>query len=351
MRKRRRRSKQRPPCKRKPPGVAFTLVELLVVIAIIGILVALLLPAVQAAREAARRMSCSNNMKQIGLAIHNYHDTYKTCPPSFIPFRGGTSAPYPRQNSMSRSGGNQAGRYGPSWAAMILPFMEQQPLHDNIDVNRPISQRGGPNAQVRGTRIPSYVCPSDVFAREGNALTRYNGPWARSSYGISSAWDHRNSNFCYAWRWWQVETPANVRGFAGAYQGSTFAQVVDGTSNTTAVWELRAGPSTTDPRGAWALSRGSIVGGCGNGDCRGINYQPANPDDIHQCVGNGTQWRNIKMHCWATGDCQQGPKSLHPGGAQATLADGSVRFVSETMNLATYRAVKTIMGGETLNFD
>ncbi|MDP7303296.1 MAG: DUF1559 domain-containing protein, partial [Pirellulaceae bacterium] len=178
-------------------------------------------------------------------------------------------------------------------------------------------------------------------------------PWARSSYGISSTWDWGGSNAntgCRPWRWWQIETPANTRGFAGAYQGSRFADIIDGTSNTAAVWEIRAGPAPSDPRGAWALARGVIVGGCATGDCQGINYQRANPDDIHQCVGNNATWRTVKMHCWANGDCQHGPKSLHPGGAQATLADGSVRFVSETIDLATYRAVKTIMGGETLTF-
>jgi len=116
------------------------------------------------------------------------------------------------------------------------------------------------------------------------------------------------------------------------------------------VGEVRAGATVGDPRGTWALGRGALQSGCAWGDCWGVNYQPGNPDDMRDCVGNGASWRRIKMHCWSGGDGQHGIKSVHPGGAQVTLGDASVRFISETMDRDTYRAVKTIQGAETEGF-
>lgn len=133
----------------------FTLVELLVVIAIIGILVALLLPAVQAAREAARRMQCSNNLKQLGVALHNYHDTHKSMPPGFLPKRNANGAKTNNVNLWA-------------WGALVLPFMEQQALHDKLNVGNNhlelISSTAGPGTlkEVMQQAIPSFRCPSDV---------------------------------------------------------------------------------------------------------------------------------------------------------------------------------------------
>lgn len=160
----------------RTPYQGFTLVELLVVIAIIGILVALLLPAVQAAREAARRMSCGNNLKQLGLALQNYHDTYKVFPPAHIPFN--TAYPTTPRNETS------ADNYGPSWMVLILPFMEQQPLHSKIDWSQSMSHAN--NAPVRSVFIEGYVCPSDANASVGNVYTKAGGNWARASYAISA---------------------------------------------------------------------------------------------------------------------------------------------------------------------
>ncbi|MCY2989463.1 MAG: DUF1559 domain-containing protein [Planctomycetota bacterium] len=140
-------------------GRGFTLVELLVVIAIIGILVALLLPAIQAAREAARRTSCNNNLKQLGIALANYHDTYKKFPPVAV-FGKPVGSPQPA--------------YHHTWCLMILPFMEQQPLYDSVDLRLRIWDQA-----IRGTVVPAFLCPSDSgFGSEpaqthGIAVTHY----------------------------------------------------------------------------------------------------------------------------------------------------------------------------------
>ena len=140
----------------------FTLVELLVVIAIIGILIALLLPAVQAAREAARRSQCTNNLKQIGLALQNYHDTFKTFPPVSI---FGQAGPYPQR------------AYHHTWCTAILPFMEQQPLYDSVDLRLPAW--GASKQAIVGTVVPAFLCPSDLelgmdpSQTHGIAITNY----------------------------------------------------------------------------------------------------------------------------------------------------------------------------------
>ncbi|HRX78605.1 MAG TPA: DUF1559 domain-containing protein, partial [Pirellulaceae bacterium] len=168
----------------------FTLVELLVVIAIIGILVALLLPAVQAAREAARRMQCGNNLKQIGLSMHNYHDTYKTLPPGYLMKRTSPTVCLPNLNSWG-------------WGALLLPFMEQSPLHDKLKVGDiSIFQAGATPALLAAMNVSinSYRCPSDVAPDTNPNNQKRMSPWnnasgwtmARSNYvANNTSWDLR----------------------------------------------------------------------------------------------------------------------------------------------------------------
>lgn len=314
---------------------AFTLVELLVVIAIIGILVALLLPAVQAAREAARRMSCGNNLKQIGLALHNYHDTYKAFPPSALIPTGATADSFSPQ-------------------ARLLSFLEQENLQDLIDWN--VSYATQP--AVTQQRIASYICPSDIGDRErpDGALTHYP-----LTYGINMG------------TWFVFDPTSRTGGNGIAYPNGrlNFASVVDGTSHTLAFGEVKA----------WT----PYLRDGGNPNGLGISI-PATPAQVVAFGGNfktdsgHTEWVDGRTHqtgftgtfppntelIYTSGgvdydidfsSSREGKTTnqttyavvtsrYHPGGAQVGLVDGSVRFASETVDLSVWRGYATRDRGE-----
>jgi len=326
------------------PRRGFTLVELLVVIAIIGILVALLLPAVQAAREAARRTQCANNSKQLGIGLHNYHDTFKIFPPAGM---------HQAANITAWNGyGSGNKQLGVPWAGLILPFIEQGNLFTKI--NYTVEWQNNANAIVWGTNVPGFICPSDPFAAV--QFNDSNGNWARGNYGAnlgignSAAWNiYRNQN-------------SAQRGILGYQQSANMGGIVDGTSNTVLLWELRAGSVNTDPRGVWGIPRfgSSGVSGCDNwGDCYGINegYTPhCCGDDIQGCTDN----QPVGLGCWNGGDGQGGSKSQHPGGVHALLGDASTRFISQSLFFGNNgdtnsrgpgRQISTASGGETINGD
>lgn len=311
---------------------AFTLIELLVVIAIIAVLIALLLPAVQQARESARRTQCKNNLKQIGLALHNYHDTHSRFPAVMYwsAFTGsGMIAPY---NGNTQSAAFYA-NMGPSWLVSLLPHIDQAPLYNTVNFNVAISNAA--NANVVTTSIPGFLCPSDPYASTANKCTTMGGAWARGNYAGSGY--HRAG----ATAWNSVGT--GDRGVMGFNNWTSIAFVTDGTSNTAAAWELRAGWNPGDPRGVWASGRigGAFVANCTNGtnggpyanhtgDCWGINEgNHSNGDDI---LGSNTDNPSIGMGGWPNGDGQAGPKSLHVGGVHMLLCDGTVRFVSQNVD-------------------
>jgi prepilin-type N-terminal cleavage/methylation domain-containing protein/prepilin-type processing-associated H-X9-DG protein len=321
---------------------AFTLVELLVVIAIIGILIALLLPAVQAAREAARRGACSNNLKQYGLALHNYESTYKILP------QGGNGYwdwhPWDPNATHSQ---------GIGWHVRILPFVEQAPMYDQLDMRRQLpSTRYDPSfgpghesvwAQIlndgvpaRRHVVPMFKCPTDPYPKlEGDF-------WAIGSYSGSIGWqrtpsaDGNCNQFLLAdnsldGEWNADHGNANDgRYIAGVFSrigyGASFREITDGLSNTIFVGEVL--PECHDHREGWWSFNGMNTAHAGTAvpinqwtTCPKIKHPNKNPN----CAPY-SNWN----YSW-------GFKSRHPGGCQFLLGDGSARYISENIHMETYR--------------
>jgi len=299
----------------------FTLVELLVVITIIGILIALLLPAVQAAREAARRMQCTNNLKQIALAMHNYHSAVG-------------SLPYAAN-----------GRYPGTWYLAILPYLEQTSIYDQYD--RTVYYWSEPNLTLIKQRLDMFTCPSDRPSTwKSNGICKYN--YAANLGNTSS---HRKPE-------WH-----GVTFFTGPFHSEPqvswgiedievfrIADIKDGTSNTLMIGELRQGQNENDLRGLtwWGP-------GCG----LTTHFPPNTTEPDYLDCGWGTQcaahanvvpeWPCAEASA-LSGDTPLNfsARSRHPGGVNSALCDGSVRFVSDSVNLTTWRSLGTIDGGEVL---
>jgi hypothetical protein len=280
-----------------------------------------------------------NNTKQIVLALQNYHDTHKIFPSGRLFYRRSNGRI--GNTSQAQQAGGRSNQYAASWMVLMLPFVEQQTLFDQY--NPDYRMKNVNNRPVRSAYITGYTCPSDSWAKPNNPLVRYNNQWARASYGYNGG-RLVAGNYLRYHRW--NELPTANRGVMGNTGAAEISDVLDGTSTTVAVWEIRAGTRGSDPRGVWALGRGTMVGGCDNqGDCQGINDQTGNPDDVHHCQADPT----AKMPCWSGGDGQHGPKSLHPGGCHAGMVDGSARFVSQDINQnQVMRALNSISNNEPL---
>ena len=303
---------------RRRSDSGFTLVELLVVIAIIGILIALLLPAVQAAREAARRSQCSNNMKQLGLALHNYHDVFKVLPPGGL--RDALRAtPVARGNGLA-------------WNVFILPFMEQQALHDQFDflLTDDASCVQAPNTTITLTPVDGFLCPSGTRLYDGSSTTRYTchyvgvmGPKGTNPVSGSAYLLHDSSTY--------GETGHG--GFAQdgiLYNVSKvrFRDILDGTSNTVAVGELshdKANCYRMWPRGMYDNHSRSA---------KNINYGINAFAYSTSAYPSVSQFNDVSM------------SSNHPGGAMFSLCDGSTRFLSETVDITLYKSAASRAGGE-----
>jgi prepilin-type N-terminal cleavage/methylation domain-containing protein len=293
----------------------FTLVELLVVIAIIGILVGLLLPAVQAAREAARRTSCFNNMKQIGLALHMYHDTHGQLPAGWIAQIPGTPQPH------------WFGEPGWGWCARILPFMEQVNVQENL-VHFELPITAPANARARVTNIPLFRCPTDIGAR--TFVLPGGAPYIGSGGGYQPV-ELATGNYIGVFGtldFHDVCEPGEpdyngCRGDGTFFldRGIRLADILDGTSNTIVVGERSS---------KWAPSTwiGMVTGGA---------HAPARICGIGLFPPNSEEEEEHYTHNFS---------SFHPAGTNFLLGDGSVRLISEKIDTRVYLALCTRAGGE-----
>ncbi len=339
----------------------FTLVELLVVIAIIGILVALLLPAVQAAREAARRIQCSNNIRNLGLACVTYETQLGSFPPASHWRRPGSNIAQQNNANLSET-----------WAVMILPYIEQQNLYDKFDLTQYLTHPN--NRQARATSISVMLCPTDnnynrkhYSGKSGSAHSSNHGDnWARGNYaangalGFQSDGAHCNDygsggSGCAAYGDSKGWNDGRIRGVMGAHGAATEAEIKDGTSNTIMLMEIRAGVVEFDVRGVWALP-GAGPSSCWAhgylGDASGPNSGYTNSDDIGGCadvqaaVGGEANLRQMGMGCYGGTSShpnrQAAPRSNHVGGIFVCFADGSVHWLTdyvEVSNSISYASV------------
>jgi prepilin-type N-terminal cleavage/methylation domain-containing protein/prepilin-type processing-associated H-X9-DG protein len=354
---------------RKAIRRGFTLIELLVVIAIIAVLIALLLPAVQSAREAARRAQCVNNLKQMGLAVHNYHDTNNAFP-------SGCLWPCP--------GNDGCWGWGAAPALGVLQFIEQGTLYNAYNVALGVmgDTAAAPNmwlgnSTVFNVKIATFSCPSDspeVATPVINYLGNLGGPFALGGYTGTvipsqySPWDY----------------PAEETSLLGSARTVNIASVTDGTSNT-ALWSEAVSGTTQgvtagsgrfkEARGVFATNfnnRGrttatvmALLAACqavapGTASFRndrGVGWQytyPGYVNNLYNHVGppNSRRCSNAPPNAWSLDLWgTEPPTSFHPGGVNMTLADGSVRFVKDTVGLQSWWALGTKAGGEVISAD
>jgi prepilin-type N-terminal cleavage/methylation domain-containing protein len=287
------------------PRSGFTLIELLVVITVIAILMALLLPAVQQAREAARRAECKNNLKQIGLAIHNFAELYNELPPGGV---------YQSSGDIRRG----------SMFVYLLPMLEQSAVYNAYDLKQEdVDDTTFPSGElVASTMIPGLLCPSDSHpsAYDDRAAHNY-----AASRGPTQVWDNPGCFCTHSWTALEMAPIDDQSRFAGPFTRvgtrAKFRDVIDGLTNTIFVGEVRPECSEHVQNG-WAASNN------GSGYCTTlipINFDSCDPDHADPC------------HRPCNWNTEVGFKSSHEGGAHFLLGDGSVQFLSENIDHQLYQ--------------
>jgi prepilin-type N-terminal cleavage/methylation domain-containing protein len=351
----------------------FTLIELLVVIAIIAVLVSLLLPAVQQAREAARRTQCKNNLKQLGLAFMNYESSFKRLPAAvyLVGAKGGIVNNI-GEGAYDRPPGTQEDANVHMWAEMLLPNLDQQSLYNAINFSIPMgfgSLAGGPVtnvvngspfpaaqnfAVIASAVVPPFICPTTP--RDGNTTNYLNDWWTSSFsgaqfYNAGGVSDYMAPDIGGGLHMGK-SSDTMIDADQGANEGLKFQQVIDGLSNTILIvecanraneWSLGKllGPNNTsgaqDPSGNWA--RG---GDAWNDWQMGVN--------IIRAITPGSTLANGRKNGQCTINCDNvwNMYSMHAGGAQVVLGDGSVRFLNQNINAFTVYCLLCINDGNVV---
>lgn len=298
--------------------IGFTLIELLVVIAIIAILIALLVPAVQKVREAAARSQCQNNLKQLGLAVHGYHDVYKMLP----------------QNASPNTYGYDDNGKSWSWLSQILPYIEQNALYNQGSLNLTPSQRPTFNTAkvVHSSQVPVFLCPADSSSQK-KSTDRANGSTSEGC-GSTNYKGVAGSNWC-----WGTYTNTGLSGDCNGLDNGDGIFFRSDDRRTMTLLGIRDGTSNTFMIGEDIMEMDTHCGWPRSNYATGTCAIPLNNALLPGQPGFNQPWNWPEVYSF---------RSLHTNGANFCLADGTVRFVSQTIDLPTYRALATIKGQESV---